>query len=237
MSHLNLTADSAAELIKLLGGGDIKVPAVTGGRKVVHRERYVMAHLLATKAEDLFSYPISVVHREKPDFAINQGGVSIGVECVEAVPEEWYEIQAIKERKFPNSRGSFNKYTPGQRSLTKAEKEESAAGRGASYPWMGDAPEKEWAAAMAYFINAKTKKLRVGNYSDFQENWLLIQDEWRVPVYDADDLSRAVEFLLPLMEGAWVLPCFDRIFVKANRWMLSFTPGGYKMEATRNLWK
>jgi len=208
MPHLNLTADSAVQLIELLAETNIKVPAITEGRKEVHRERYVMAHLLATKAENLFSYPMSVAHREKPDFAINQGEVSIGVECVEAVPEEWYEIEAIRERKYPNSKNFCIKYTPGHKSLTKTEKEESAAGRGKSYFWVGDTPEKEWAAAMAHFINVKTTKLRAGNYGDFQENWLLIQDEWRVPIFDADDLSKAVEFFLPLMKETWVPPCF-----------------------------
>lgn len=236
MPHLNLSANSALELIELLAKTDITVPPVTKGRKEVHRERYVMAHLLATKAEDLFSYPISVVHREKPDFVINQGEVFIGVECVEAVPEEWYEIQALRERKNPNAVIFANHYTPGLKSLSKIEKEECAAGRGSSYPWMGDAPEREWADAMAYFINEKTKKLRAGNYSEFQENWLLIQDEWRVPIHSAADLLKALNSCLPLIKENWIRPCFNKIFIHARKFLVTLTSEGYTIKATPDLW-
>lgn len=193
MSHLNIFANNAEQLIELLSRTDIKVPAVIEGRKEAHRERFVMAYLLATKAESLLSYPISVIHREKPDFAIIQQNMHIGVECVEAVPEEWYEIQAIRERKHPDSITYGHHYKPGVKSLTKGDKHELAAGRGASYPWMGDQPEREWATAMAYFINLKTAKLRAGNYNDFQEHWLLVQDEWRGTSQDSCRLIHATK--------------------------------------------
>jgi len=237
MPYLNLSAHSSKQLIEFLGITDIKVPAITEGRSTVHRERYVMAHLLATKAESLFSYPISVIHREKPDFAIQQGDIYIGIECVEAVPEEWYEIQAIRERKHPSSINYLNHYKPGVKLLTKKEKKEFAAGRETSYPWMGDSAEREWAAAMAHFIDLKTQKLRTGNYNDFQEVWLLVQDEWRVPVYDEDELRQAIELCLPLLKSSWTQPCFNKVFINSRKWLLTLSPDGYSIESSRDLWR
>lgn len=236
MSHLNISANNAGQLIELLSRTNIKIPAVIEGRKEVHRERFVMAYLLATKAESLLSYPISVIHREKPDFAILQKNMHIGVECVEAVPEEWYEIQAIRERKYPDSITHGNHYQPGVKSLTKKDKDEFAAGRRASHPWMGDQPEREWAAAMAHFIGLKTTKLRSGNYNDFQENWLLVQDEWRVPVHDLNDLQKAVGFCIPLLKEAWTHRCFSKIFINSHRWLITLSSDGYFIEESRNLW-
>lgn len=101
---------------------------------------------------------------------------------------------------------------------------------------MGDQPEREWAAAMAYFINLKTAKLRAGNYNDFQEHWLLVQDEWRVPVHDVSDLEKAVGFCLPLLKEAWTHLCFSKIFINSHRWLITLSSDGYFIEKNRNLW-
>lgn len=104
MPLLNLFADTAPALLKALREVDIKVPSITKGRSHTHRERYLMARFLATTAESqLIDYPLTVTHRDKPDFVLQLGSNLIGVECVEAVPEEWYEIEAIRGRKYPHA--------------------------------------------------------------------------------------------------------------------------------------
>ena len=57
------------------------------------RERWLVAVWLSALADELV-YPLRVHSSERPDFLIQGPGQSIGVECMEVVPEELKRLQA-----------------------------------------------------------------------------------------------------------------------------------------------
>lgn len=231
MNELSLVAQSPDDLLRQLKSIDIKAPKITQGRTHLHREKFVMAHFLATIAKSrLLHYPLTVEHSDKPDFILHFNSEAIGVECVEAVPEEWYEIEATRERKYSKSITFGQYYDPHKKLYTAQEKDYIASGACAATPWMGHSAEIEWADAIAHFIHQKTKKLRAGNYSEMSKVWLLIQDEWRVPVHGKDDLESAIEFCLPLIPECLIEPCFNKIFICSCNHLVSIDKKGKTFE-------
>lgn len=93
-----LMAGSAQELVALLAATDISVPPRTRGRRSRHVERYSVALLLATLADRELGYPLSLVHRDRPDYQLEMDGRRIGVEHTEAVPENEAHRSALREQ-------------------------------------------------------------------------------------------------------------------------------------------
>jgi len=234
--RLDLEAQTPHDLLRQLGSIDISVPLQDEGRTSVHRERYMAARLLSTMAEtDLLSYPLRIQHREKPDFGLFWSGTAVGIECVEAIHEEWAQIQAIRERDFPEALIFLPMLRPGQTKFTIEERLEVARGERAGPPWAGNMAERQWAEAMTHFIGRKTEKLRKGGYADFASNWLLIQDEWPVPLHYEEERMEAAslctELARPCLEGH----CFAHVFVGNSRSLIHLAPGAPKLYEMRDL--
>ncbi len=240
LPELSLSADTPTDLLSQLRNINIAVPSITKGRPNRARERYMMARFLATIAEsELVCYPLTIEHRDKPDFALRHQNGEVGVECVEAVPDEWYRIQEIRDRDFPDALNFGQHFRPGKRVrvFTDEERIEVANGSRASYPWVGNMAAKQWTEAMEYFIRSKTDKLRSGNYSEFQNMWLLIQDEWRVPMHSEEDVRESAEMCLTRISEFLVPPCFSTIYICCRGWLLSFENGRFTMDPIRDLWQ
>lgn len=234
---MNFVAKAPDNLLAILREVDITVPLVTEGRTSQHRERYQMARFLATVADsDRLQYPLTIAHRDKPDFDLGLNAERIGVECVEAVPEEWYEIEAIRERHFPDALNSGQRFRPGKKVFSAGRKQEIASGSDQGLPWVGDMAVRQWAEAMEYFIRAKTTKLRAGNYAEFSRVWLLIQDEWRVPVCNSEKLQAAAHLCLAQIADLQVEPRFSSVFISSGDWLLTLGQAGLAMEPVRDLW-
>jgi len=235
---LSIKAESAPDLRKQLAAHDITVPHITEGRTAQHRETYTVARFLASFAEDpLLRYPIRVEHRDKPDFVVTLADRRVGIECVEAVPEEWYEISAIRERHFPEALVFGQIFHPGQKRFSKEEKWAIASGERKGPPWAGDMAERSWAEAMEYFVKQKTAKLRAGNYREFQDVWLLVQDEWRAPVYHSDELTLAVSLAAARIAPLLVAPSYSRVIVCRNSTIVTFTEAGTALTPVVDLWR
>lgn len=236
--RLNLRADNAVDLLRQLEEIDIAVPLHDEGRTASHRERYMAARLLSTLAQtDLISYPLRLEHREKPDFALFLPDRAIGIECVEATHTEWAQIQAIRETDFPEKLIFLPILIPGETTFSTSERVQIARGERAGPPWVGSMAERQWADAIAHFIALKTKKLRKGNYSEFAENWLLIQDEWPVPLYRAEDRMEAAEMCLAKIRPQFQPPCFSNVFVGNSSWLLHIQHSRVEMNPMRDLWR
>lgn len=237
-TRLNLAAQTAPELLAKLAAIDITVPLRTEGRKTSHCERYLAARLLATLADtDEVAFPLQLVHREKPDFALTLADVTVGVECTEAVSDEWAQIDAIRERDFPESMIMLPKLKPGSKRFTLEERVAIARGEKSGPPWVGKMAEREWAEALAYFIEQKTKKLRAGNYAAFAQTWLVVQDEWRVPVYRFEERFEAALLCAELIRPLLLAPAFSRIYVSNSRWLVRLNPGPVEVRAIRSVWR
>ena len=236
--RFNLDANSSMELLEKLARLDITVSGMKDGRTTHRRERYMMARMLATLAPmDALEFPLRVEHREKPDFAVYGRTRAFGVECVQATHPEWKAIQAIRDRDFPDALISVPMLRPGHRSFSTKERVEIARGDRRGPPWVGSMPQKQWAEGLAHFIEEKTKKLRKGNYSDFTNTWLLVQDEWPAPVHDSDDYVEAASLCVNCISSCTLAPCFSRILVANHRWLISLFPGAPFVEPMNHLWQ
>jgi hypothetical protein len=235
---LSIQAASAEELCSKLSRIDITVPLVTEGRLAQHREQYTGARFLATFSDtELLTYPLDVQHTDKPDLTISTNGKQIGVECVEAVPEDWYEIEALRERHFPETLNFGQIYFPCRERFTKEEKWAIAKGEKMGSPWVGTMAERSWAAAMEHFIRLKLEKLRSGNYSGLDELWLLIQDEWRAPMHYESQLENAMNLIAGKLSELFEPPCFSRVFICRNQSIIQLQPQNWLATPVNNLWQ
>lgn len=235
--RLHLRAETAADLLRQLEAIDIAVPLHDEKRTTSHREQYMAARLLSTLAEaDMLSFPLCLEHREKPDFGLLLPEKAVGIECVEATHTEWAQIQAIRENDFPDALVFLPMLKPGEINFSKDERIQIARGERSGPPWVGSMAKQQWAEAIAYFVNLKTEKLRKGNYSEFGENWLLVQDEWPVPLYRPEERLEAATMCLSLMRSLVRPPCFTNIFVGNSSWLLHIRERGVEMHEMRDLW-
>jgi len=236
--RLDLKAETPQDLLRQLCAIDISVPLQDEGRTSAHRERYMVARLMSTLAEaDLLSYPLRIRHREKPDFGLYMPGTAVGIECVEAIHEEWAQIQAIRERDFPEALIFLPMLRAGETKLTIEQRLEVARGERAGPPWVGNMAERQWAEAMTHFIGRKTEKLRKGDYSDFESTWLLIQDEWPVPLHYEEERMEAASLCTELARPYFEGHCFTHIFVGSSRSLIQLAPGAPRLYEMRDLWR
>ncbi len=236
-SKLNLVAANPAELKELLSAINITVPLETEGRKKEHRERYMMARLLATlSGSGSLKFPVLLDHRERPDFALQIADRRVGVECVEAVPEQWAEIQTFREENFPDAWISPPMFRPGDKALSRKRQTEIAKGERLGPPWVGQMAQKQWIAAIESFVAQKTKKLRAGNYNEFDENWLLIQDEWPVPLYGRKEREEAASSCKQKLGELLMSPAFANIFITNSKWLIHIAPNRVETMSIYDLW-
>lgn len=237
--RLTLSATSVADLHAQLSAIEITVPLVSEGRTKEHRERYSMARFLATKASlGQLRFPIDVVHGEKPDFKIKLAGEEIGAECVEAVPNEHYHIEDIRERHYPEAMNFQQKFSPGEQTFTFDEKHDIASGSYAGPPWMSDEMKRNWIGAMEFFVADKTLKLRNGNYCESGLIWLLVQDEWPNPLhFYPQKIREAAGDLLLRLAPYFAPPAFAAVFIASGNQLLSFQGGQLVVGQICNLWQ
>lgn len=239
LPNLSLAATSTSDLEAQLRAVDIAVPLVSEGRRKEHREQYMMARFLATMARtSRLSFPLQVVHGEKPDFVLHMANGQVGVECVEAVPPEHYHIEDLRERLYSEAFNFGQRFRPGEVNFTLDEKHAIASGDRAGPPWMPDAAKRNWITAMQFVTAGKTAKLRNGNYSANSSTWLLVQDEWPNALHFYPETVRAaaqelLEALAPLLAP----PAFQAVFIASGNQLLCFHSGRLAVEDVCNLWE
>jgi hypothetical protein len=237
---LTISSEDAPDLLRQLAETDIRVPRKTEGRTSQHRERYTMARFLATACtQGWLDFPLSLVHHDNtgnPDFLLTSPSYSIGVECVEAVSQSWYEIDVLRERHYAGAVVSVPKLEPGAQALSHSAKHAIACGVKVAPPWMGKDPEQAWAKAHEHFIAGKVQKLRNGNYRPLSRLWLLVQDEWSTPVHGSDSIMEAAEILVPRLPPLFATPAFEKIFILSSPLLLAFDGSGFEVNPIRNLW-
>jgi hypothetical protein len=200
-----------------------------------------MARFLATAyVQGLIGSKIAVEHRNEtgnPDFLLQFNCCRIGAECVDVVPQEWYAIQAIRNRDFPDSMMFHHRFEPKQHLYSKSKKRHIADGSSYGEPWVGKAPEIEWAEAHAYFFEEKLTKLRKGNYEPEKRLWLVMQDEWRVPVTTVEQKLLALSLLLPKLSPLLTGPSFERVFICSDPILFSISPSTWDIYPLENWWR
>lgn len=219
MPQIMLHANTAAELIEQLALLDIDVPERSEGRRNHHAERYCIAHLLATLPIERFSFPLSVIHSDRPDFLLSMRDGDVGVEHTEAVPENVARADFLREKGTGPDVYFIPRATPGEPRKTAEELRREIQADAPGNGWEGDSPERQWAVAMAYYIGEKLRKANADGFTRYSSNWLIVYDNWPLP---AVSYFKAIFYLAPLLRGMDAFTTFESIFVHNDSQIVEF---------------
>ncbi len=219
MPTIILRADTLGELRVKLAELNIDVPARSEGRRNHHAERYCIAHLLATLPAERLSFPLTLIHSDKPDFVLAMSGSEVGIEHTEAVPENVARASFLREKGLGPGIYFIPHAMPGEPRKTADELRHEINADNPGSGWCGDSPEQEWAAAMAHYVKDKMPKAKADGFVRYSANWLIIYDNWPLPAIDYD---KAAKYLAPLLTEMDVFSVFDAIFVLNDSHMGEF---------------
>ncbi len=215
-----VVASTFAALHSRLKHINVVVPGRANGRTKEHVELYSVIRLLGSLPRAAIDFPVRVTKRERPDFLVEFGVRKIGVEHTEAISQpaakeaflrsqghgrdvKWIHVRSIDE--------------PVKRSKKMiAEIQEDRLGT----VWEGDSVEREWANAMAHVISEKVASASRTGFDKFEENWLLIYDNWTVPALDRENGMMLLRSRLN-ETNPWQI--FSRVFILDEKMLLEIS--------------
>jgi hypothetical protein len=234
---------SYIDLLKKLRRVDISVPPISQGRTKIHTERWTMYRVLVTFGDRQgFTYPMTISHKDKPDFRLEMPDRIVGAEVTSAMPEVYGRALVLREKFYPNAPLELDHFRWGGPKLSSKqilailkESQKRLTGMG----WVGDSVEREWADAIAGSYQAKTESLNSDGFQRFQWNWLLVYDN--VP-QAALDLPLGVRHLLSKLAAlSDKLPNsarqFDTLFIESHSQFVVIEKGNWSAVKIRNLWR
>ena len=183
-------ASTSYDLKERLANADISVPARSEGRTTDDVERWDMAYLLSCLLQaGLLTFPVKLIHRDRPDFLLVMGNKNIGLEHTEAVPQNEARKEFLREKNNGLKTWFISPVSPDEppksRQELMREIEENNHGDG----WEGSSPEIAWTEAMLHFVRHKLGITRKAGYDRFDENWLLIYNNWSLPALNIRKVS------------------------------------------------
>jgi hypothetical protein len=206
--------------IKLI---DVFVPLRNQGRKSEHTERYSIVSFLKNFInEDLFNFPFTLTHRDKPDFSIESYNEKIGIEFTESVPEQLARASSLLEKHFSGyaklEPEFFGWDAPDRTNdeileiLSKSQKQ--LIGQG----FNGNSVEEKWIEGIVGCLINKTTKLTRPDFEKFDKNWLLIYDNQTRIFLDREYVQMKLK---PILKEYWEKDKelkFDKIFFESGKY-------------------
>jgi len=226
-----------SKLFRVLKRIDVSVPARTDGRKTAHTETWTVCRLLSTLANaGHLSFPISVTHRDRPDFLIEADNTRIGVEVTEAISEQYAAYCALAEREFPNVFLEPAHFRWGKRMLSKNEMRSLLRkSQLTSDGWSGDRAEQEWAQFIQSVVETKLCKLANPDFVKFDHSWLSVYDNLPLPNVH---LGKAIALLIPLIKDSWKRgSAFDVLYIEHGPVIAEITVQGSQHHVLYDLWE
>ncbi len=204
-------------------------------RTTEHCERWSVCRFLATFADATFlRFPLTIVHRDRPDFLLNMGNHKIGIEVTEAIPEDEARASALAQHREYNELSFIERYVSGEGRRSLKQIDAIARGNASKSGWYGDLVEKDWTDAMLYFTLRKVSKYIALGFEKFDETWLLVYDQWPLP---GVELERASEiFLSRLCELREQIP-FTAIYIEHGTNILRFSVPHRFTASIRDVWR
>ena len=229
----SLSTTSSQQLLDALQQVDISVPLRTEGRTTDHCETWSICRFLSTFSEsELLGYPLQLTHRDRPDFLVELASRRIGIEVTEVVPENKAAIDAYRENKEIDGPFFMQRHSPSESKLRGGKLRQEASSNTAGDGWAGDSVEREWVAAMQAFIGHKIAKAEKPDFGLFDQNWLLMYDNWSLPALDE---VKATAMLSQSLDSDSFGP-FDRVFVESSNDIWVFVPGSFSGRVINDIW-
>lgn len=229
-----LAASNELELEKILRSMDTSVPRRSEGRTKKHTERYAIAHLLSTLiGEDCLSYPLELLQQERPDFLLKTVSMQIGIEHTEVVPQN----EAHKATLRDNGNGPevyfISHHQPGEPQKTAKQLIQAIETNHAGKWWIGDSVEREWSEAMFFYIQSKIDNFMKEEFKKFEQNWLLIYDNWSLPALERE---QATQLLSKKILENNCFEKFDHIHIITGNFLYEFARTSVIQHKINNLW-
>lgn len=207
-----ITADSPSALLATLSRIDITVPPRTEGRTTQDCERWSGVRFLASLSNtSLLTYPLELVHRDRPDFELRFSQGSVGIEVTAATHPDAAAINALREHRGYEGVFLLSHHKPSSKPKASAELDQIARGEKVHTGWMGNSAEKEWAEAMSLVAQKKVTNAVKPGYQNFGTNWLCIYDNLNLPIIQMKTAMKYLKERLSCLQGP---PLFNRIFVE-----------------------
>lgn len=224
-----LTARTFQELHDRLPGLDVNVPPYPAERGDTP-EIYSIVRLLGTIPLRLEDFPLVLSKTESPDFALQLGGRSIGVEHIEAVPEN-----AVHEAKLRAAQGSRGMYFVRPATAGEPRKSRKELQKEIDEDWMppamaGDSVERNWADAMVHSITKKCAIARKPGYKAHDQQWLLIYDNWPSLALERQHALELLQERLPVVDPFAI---FARIFILTGATLMELSCDGLQLHQLR----
>jgi len=230
-----IKAKSNTEMLSLLSAEDISVPPRHMGRTTDHTEKYCLFKMLATLADnDLLKYPIEIIKQERPDFVFKTNGQSIGMEQTEAVPENLAKQDFMRYKMNKNEVRFISKHHPKETKKTTKQLKHEINNTVPSGGWAGDSVEVNWSEAMEHFIEQKEISALKTGYTSFEENCLLIYDNWPTA---ALDIEIGAAYLVKTLNGTKRKYDFKKIYILSYGYLLVFNCNNYHKYKVNELWQ
>ena len=208
-----------ARIRETLRGVNVVVPDRADGRTKEHTERYSLARLLASIPDQL-TYPLMIVHDDRPDFVLVSVDNRVGVEHTEIVPENVARSSFLRSKGLGPDVYFTPRATFGEDRKTAQELKDEILRDKPGSGWFGNAPERETSDAIVGFALAKTSSAKKDGYRTFDENWLLMYNNWPGP---AVDLLESASLAHARLVAGGVFDQFNRVYVLGSRSLIELT--------------
>lgn len=172
---LELESSSVQDLIKQIQAIDIAVTAKRGQERQEQCETWSICRFIASMAnEGLIEFPFRLSGRESPDFVIQLGQLTAGIEVTDACNEQYQHARHLTED-IPGAFLEPSSFTHGMLPSKKyrppiGRPGQPLVGRGRQ----GNESDKEWIKYVADSIDKKSELLLKSHFTKFDEDWLLI---------------------------------------------------------------
>ncbi len=225
-------ASNNSDLVEMLSAIDISVPLRSERRTTKHCEQWSICRWLSTIPN--LEFPLTVKHQDKPDFYLKAGKDEYGIECTEAIPQDYAHATAISEKNSDDTVIDMSLFGWGRKMKPKEIHEIANRTKLSGPGWEGDTPEFDWVFAMSEVTKIKTSLLQKQDFKKYSNNCLLIYDNLPRPTID---FSKACSFLRIKLESYWNGDLiFDTIFVQTDDLLMKFSFFGVEKFKTINLW-
>ncbi len=236
-NHGTYKALSKLAFLELLKKQDISIPERVehGNRRRIAAERMVTFRSLATLARtDRLFYPLELVHNDKPDFWLHHGAYEVGIECSEAVSQEWSETDALLEREGRHVMLFEDNFRIGTPKRTVAERREICNSRPRGPGWGDDEMEHEWALGINKRVIAKVDAFNNPDFEKYHENWLFI---WSNLPGIVTNTNTAMKYLMTEFKCYWSKKSrYDKLIVDIGREIIEIKDEKWASIPINNLW-
>ena len=205
---------------------DMKLPPRTKGRTTQHREKLGMLRLMTNWANtDFLSYPMTLVHRDKPDFLLCYGNKDVGIEFTEAISEEFAATSAQAERDDVEALFYMDQFKRGTGKRTASERRQIIQSRPSGHGWANEQAEYEWAQSIMDAVNKKTAAFNKPGFKKCDKNWLLIDDNLPVGPLSSKNLETAMGYLSVALKGYWLQKNrYDEVIIETGNRLVQIDP-------------